>query len=95
VTTLAITAPATLPDATAGTPYAAALTASGGTPEYRWFLVAGPAWLKVGERTGALSGTPVASGLEKATVGLVDESTATVSRTYDLKVTPAPPRQSS
>lgn len=91
VTTLSITAPATLPDATAGNGYTAALTASGGSTPYKWSIVAAPAWLKVDEKTGALSGTPTSAGTEKLTVKVADASTATASRTFDLKVNAAAP----
>ena len=86
VTALAITAPATLPDAPVGNDWTAGLTPSGGTGQYKWSLVTGPAWLRIDGTTGVLSGKPAAAGTEKVTVKLVDASTATAARTYDLKV---------
>ena len=62
VTPLALTT-SSLPSATVGKSYTAALTASGGTPPYTWTLASGP--LPVGltlSPSGTISGTPTASG---------------------------------
>jgi len=51
-----------LPPATVGTAYSAALTASNGNPPYMWKLVSGsgklPRGLKLDKATGVISGTP-------------------------------------
>ena len=48
-----------LPDATAGQPYSATLTATGGTPPYKWKVTSGslPAGLTLNSSSGTISGT--------------------------------------
>lgn len=60
--TLSITSPATLPNATGGVSYSTTLTATGGTPPYKWALQSGglPPGLKLAT-TGVISGTPSTS----------------------------------
>ena len=52
---------ASLPDGTLGSPYATTLTASGGTPPYRWSATGLPNGLSVSS-TGQITGTPKALG---------------------------------
>ena len=57
--TLAI-ATTSLPPGTVGTPYSAALAATGGTAPYTWSITSAspPAWLSLNPSTGALVGHP-------------------------------------
>ncbi|MBI3483892.1 MAG: putative Ig domain-containing protein [Acidobacteria bacterium] len=50
--------PASLPDGLEGTPYTAALSATGGVPPYHWSTVSAPSGLSIDSATGVLSGTP-------------------------------------
>jgi hypothetical protein len=56
--TLSITSPATLPNATGGVSYSTTLTATGGTPPYKWAIQSGglPPGLALAS-TGVISGT--------------------------------------
>jgi len=60
--TLAISS--SLPAATVGSSYDAALTVSGGTPPYTFALASGqlPAGVQLGDTSGSISGTPSATG---------------------------------
>ncbi|MGG6461877.1 putative Ig domain-containing protein [Solilutibacter silvestris] len=85
--------PTTLPNATAGTAYSQAITASGGTSPYSYAVTAGtlPAGMALNGGTGTLSGTPTASGTFNFTVTATDASTGagapyTGSRAYTLVV---------
>src|SRR5262249_2026200 len=53
-------------------PYAATLTSSGGTPPLTWTVKTGalPAGLTLGSTTGAISGTPTATGVSNFTIPL-------------------------
>ncbi|MET3446578.1 putative Ig domain-containing protein [Ralstonia sp. 1138] len=83
--------PATLANATIGTAYNQAVTASGGIPAYTYAVTAGalPAGLTL-TSTGVLSGTPTAGGTFNFTITGTDSSTGTGpytgSRTYTLTV---------
>jgi Putative Ig domain len=74
VATLTITS-STLPSGTAGKAYSTALSASGGTHAYTWSITSGslPAGLSL-SASGAISGTPKASGTFKFTVAASDSS---------------------
>jgi hypothetical protein len=63
-TVLTITS-AVLPNATVGSPYAASIQASGGTPPYSWSLPANslPTGLTFNTTNGQISGTPTESGV--------------------------------
>lgn len=84
-------APATLPNATVASAYSQTVTASGGTAPYSFAVTAGalPPGLALGS-TGALSGTPTASGSFNFTVTATDSSSGTGaytgSRAYTLQV---------
>ena len=71
-------ATAVLPSATAGSPYSAALTATGGTAPYSWSVVAGalPPGLSLSP-TGFISGTPTSSGEASFEVQVVGSSAPT------------------
>jgi hypothetical protein len=86
VTTLAITAPAALHDATVGTDWTETLTASGGSAPYKWSLTDGPSWLGINNDTGELKGRPKSRGVEKVSVKLSDAAKATAPKIYDLRI---------
>lgn len=83
--------PATLANATIGTAYNQAVTASGGIPAYTYAVTAGalPAGLTL-TSTGVLSGTPTAGGTFNFTITGTDSSAGTgpysSSRVYTLTV---------
>ncbi|WP_426702276.1 putative Ig domain-containing protein [Rhodanobacter sp. Col0626] len=85
--------PATLPAATAETAYGQTLAGSGGTAPYSYSITAGalPAGISLNASTGALSGTPSASGSFTFTAQVHDSSTGigapfTAARSYTLVV---------
>ncbi|WP_198665920.1 MULTISPECIES: putative Ig domain-containing protein [unclassified Sphingomonas] len=89
--TLALT-PATLPAGTVGASYAATLAATGGTPGYTYAVSAGalPTGVTLDAKTGALSGTPTASGSFAVTITATDSSTGagpySATRTYTIAI---------
>ncbi|MGQ7374675.1 putative Ig domain-containing protein, partial [Streptococcus suis] len=89
--TLALT-PATLPAGTVGASYAATLAATGGTPGYTYAVSAGalPTGVTLDAKTGALSGTPTASGSFAVTITATDSSTGagpySATRAYTIAV---------
>jgi hypothetical protein len=83
--------PTTLPAASAGDSYSQTLTASGGTAPYHFTITSGslPSGLTLNATSGALSGTPLASGTFRFTVKATDSTTGTAlsgSRGYALTV---------
>ena len=80
--------PTTLSNGTVGTSYSATLTASGGTAPYTYTITAGslPAGLSLNTGTGAISGTPSASGASNLTVTATDANSATGSQAYTLTI---------
>ena len=56
----------------------ASCTASGGTPTYSYSLSGAPAWMSI-SASGAISGTPTASGTLSFTVKVTDSTSATAS----------------
>ncbi|MFU1552419.1 putative Ig domain-containing protein [Aeromonas sp. A04] len=80
--------PTTLSNGTVGTSYSATLTASGGTAPYTYAITAGslPAGLSLNTGTGAISGTPSASGASNLTVTATDANSATGSQAYTLTI---------
>jgi hypothetical protein len=68
-----------LPHATFGTPYAAALTADGGTPMYTWKLTDGSLapGLSLAASSGAIRGIPTAVGTSSFAAEVSDASTPT------------------
>jgi hypothetical protein len=79
---------ASLPEATEGNPYAAGLSATGGTPPYRWALASGkwPAGILLDAATGAIDGTTSQTGAFPVTVSATDASGQTASRALSLSV---------
>jgi hypothetical protein len=82
--------PASVPDATEGSAYSMAFTATGGTGAHRFELASGtlPPGLTLGA-DGALSGTPTAAGSYPFTVAAVDADDAAGDRGYTLTVAPS------
>jgi len=74
--TLLVITVASLPSATVGGPYSAALSAQGGTPPYSWAVISGslPTGLSL-TSAGTISGTPEAAGLASFTVQVTDSGT--------------------
>jgi Putative Ig domain len=79
---------ATLHPAQVSAAYQAELQASGGAAPYKWSLMSAPAWLKINEDTGALTGTPTTPGDAKIAIKVVDNVATNVSKTFDLRVNP-------
>jgi hypothetical protein len=73
---------------TAGTPYSASLSASGGTPPYTWSVASGsslPAGLSLNVAT--ISGTPTSAGTTNFTVQVQDSSSPVQTKTQGLGIT--------
>ena len=66
----------TLPAVTVGSAYSQALQASGGATPYTWSITSGqlPLGLSLSPSTGAISGTPTASGTASFTATVMDSS---------------------
>ena len=81
---------ANLSDGTAGTDYTETMTASGGTPPYKWSLVTTPPWLTIDEKTGNLKGKPAAGDAKPTpvTVNVADANGASNSKSFTLNVLP-------
>ena len=95
--TISIAAPLTitttsLPGGTVGTPYSAALQATGGATPYTWTATGLPRGLTLDSGTGQISGTPTTSGTSSVLVTVADSSPSpqTASKTLSLTVV-APP----
>jgi hypothetical protein len=88
-------ATSSLPDATTGTPYSQTLLAANGTAPFTWSLVPGqgvlPAGLALDPATGAISGTPTATGSSTFTVEVTDSTTPKQSATQHLTIAVADP----
>ncbi len=80
--------PSSLPSATLGTAYGQTMTATGGTAPYTYVVLSGalPAGLALNGVTGALSGTPAASGLFNFTIQATDSTSNTGIKAYALNV---------
>jgi hypothetical protein len=81
--------PATLPDATNGTPYSVTLSVTGGGPAYSWMLatnsVALPTALSLSSG-GVISGTPNESGTFDFIVQMNDSSARSVQMDYSITI---------
>jgi large repetitive protein len=87
--TLELTPPTgSLPGGTTGTAYSQTASASGGTAPYSYSVSAGalPTGLSLGSSTGAIFGTPTASGSFSFTLTATDANGATGSASYMLAV---------
>lgn len=83
-----LVAPASLPDATIGTPYSEIISASGGTAPYSFSLTAGalPPGLMLDPTTGELSGTLITVGNFSFTVTATDANFCVGSQPYTIVV---------
>jgi hypothetical protein len=81
-------APSSLPNAVAGTPYTFTFGASGGQQPYTWSVTGGalPAGLDLNAASGVLSGTPTATGTFNFTVQVTDAARLTASRVHAIVV---------
>jgi large repetitive protein len=77
-----------LPPSTVGAPYAASLAASGGLPPTLWSISLGqlPTGLTLNASTGAISGTPTASGNWAFTAQATDSTGVTATRSLSIIV---------
>ncbi len=78
----------TIPPAYTGTPYNAALSASGGQTPYRWSLASGslPSGLQLGSNTGAITGTTAQAGTFSLTIAVADGASHTAQQNFTLTV---------
>ena len=83
--------PATLPASTVGVAYTQSITATGGNGTYTFSVSSGalPTGLVLNASTGALTGTPTASGTFNFTLTATDGLGATGSRAYSLLINAA------
>jgi hypothetical protein len=85
----------TLADGTQGQSYRDVVVAEGGRPRYRYAIQQGslPRGLRLYARTGAITGTPKASGTYTVTIEVTDSTTPAPLRaiqTLSLDVAPPP-----
>jgi hypothetical protein len=73
----------TLPGGTTGSPYTAAVAASGGASPYT-FSGSLPANLTIDPESGAISGTPIVNGAATLTINVKDSTGTTASKTYTV-----------
>ena len=85
---LALIAPQSLAQATAGSAYVQALGALGGAPPYRWVIESGALapGLSFDSATGVIDGAPLVPGSFSFQVRVTDRSGMSVSRSYTLVV---------
>jgi titin len=85
-------ATASLPDGQVGAAYSQSVAGAGGTGPYTWSVSIGslPTGLTINPTTGAITGTPGASGPATFTVTLTDADGQTASEGYAIAVAPAP-----
>ena len=86
---LAITTGTQLPNGTVNAGYSTNLAANGGTPPYTWSIISGslPPGLTLSPTTGAISGTPTATGNFNFTAKVTDSSTVPQNATKALSLT--------
>ncbi|MGB8007965.1 MAG: putative Ig domain-containing protein [Terriglobales bacterium] len=74
-----------------GAAYSQTLQASGGTPPYTWSVISGtlPASLGLNASTGAITGTPSASGTSSFTVKVTDSASGTATANLSITVNAA------
>lgn len=82
-----------LPDGMVGTAYSQTLTATGGTPAYKWSVTSGalPDGLALDSGSGTISGTPSKAGTFPFSVRVTDQSTAAADQALQITIGNAPP----
>jgi hypothetical protein len=78
----------TFPDATKGAVYSQAVTGSGGVKPYTWAVSSGslPTGLSLNTTTGAISGTPAATGTSQFAITLTDSNNGTITKSLSITV---------
>ena len=90
-TALEITTNSPLPNGTVGALYSQTLTASAGTPPYRWAAAGNfPPGLTLDASTGVLRGTPSTSGAFAFTVQVTDSTAVAATKAFSLAINAAP-----
>jgi hypothetical protein len=83
-----LTGSITLPDGTVGVAYTGDVDAVGGSGSYSFSKTTGPTWMSVNASTGAITGTPDATGTAIPVAVLITDTmtgaTATVNDTFDV-----------
>ncbi|MDQ1474926.1 MAG: hypothetical protein QOE62_155, partial [Actinomycetota bacterium] len=85
-----ITTVSPLPDGEVTDAYLAGISTSGGTNPFIWSQTGLPGGLAMSSTTGAITGTPTASGPFTVAVTLTDASGTAVSKSFGLTITTAP-----
>ncbi len=77
-----------LPSGQVSSSYSATLAASGGTAPYTWSITTGslPSGLSLSSSSGAISGTPTASGTSSFTVRVTDSNSLTASAQLSITI---------
>jgi len=90
---LTITTTSPLPNGMAGTAYSQTLTATGGTPAYKWSVTSGalPDGLALDSGSGTISGTPSKTGAFPFSVRVTDQTTAAADQALQITIGNAPP----
>ncbi|WP_248764995.1 putative Ig domain-containing protein [Pseudomonas protegens] len=80
--------PASLGAGTAGSPYGATLSATGGTAPYSYSITSGslPTGLSLNTASGLISGTPTTSGSSNLVITATDANGATGSQAYSITI---------
>jgi len=83
---------ASLPGDTINVAYNQTLTATGGQTPYTWSISSGslPTGLSLNSSTGAITGTPTATGTSGFTARVADNAAATATKALSIVVNPAP-----
>jgi len=83
-----VVGPASLAPGTLGTPYNQSVTASGGTQPYNFTLLSGslPNGLNLNPNTGAITGTPSATGSFTFTVQVTDQTPTTGTKQFTINI---------
>ena len=82
--------PGSLPSGALTVSYSATLAATGGTPPYTWSASGLPGGLSISSSTGAIAGTPTATGTFTVNVVVTDSNMATGKAALSLTINSAP-----